>query len=55
MLYINLRLDVQAFTNCLREDASTKRWLNQLMFAVGVDPGAQTQHIPVSGKLSGPH
>ena len=50
MLYINLRLDVQAFTNCLREDASTKRWLNQLMFAVGVDPGAQPQQMPGLGK-----
>merc|ERR1719329_743444 len=33
------------FTSCLREDQSTKRWLNQLMFAVGVDPGAQGQQM----------
>jgi CCR4-NOT transcription complex subunit 9 len=34
-----------AFTSCLREDASTKRWLSQLMFAVGVDPGSQAQQM----------
>ena len=48
------------FTSCLREDQSTKRWLNQLMFAVGVDPGAQGQQMqqhkgPGGGLAAGPH
>lgn len=47
-----------AFTSCLREDASTKRWLSQLMFAVGVDPGAQGQQMQQQHKgpgLAPPH
>ena len=44
-----------AFTSCLREDASTKRWLNQLMFAVGVDPGAQGPPLQQHKPLAAPH